>query len=224
MLGGDPRLSPPEKQGTGYALVLQRVERRGHAAAAVGEHAAGVLVDRHAPARSPAGRRTPPCRPPVLPVAGMMRTAVVLELTMPMAASSAMMAEMVSAGVSPGTAIMSRPTEHTQVMASSLSSVQGPGAGGGDHALVLAHRDERAGQAAHVGGGHDAALLHRVVEQGQGRGGAVGAARPPGPSPPGCAATLSPDGGRRREGQVHDAEGRVQPRGWPPGPPAGPCG
>ena len=42
-------------------------------------------------------------------------------MTMPMAASSAMMAEMVSAGVSPGTAIMSNPTEHTQVMASSLS-------------------------------------------------------------------------------------------------------
>ena len=31
-----------------------------------------------------------------------------------------MMAEMVSAVVSPGTAIMSRPTEHTEVIASSL--------------------------------------------------------------------------------------------------------
>ena len=56
----------------------------------------------------------------------MMRTAVVLVLTMPMAASSAMMAAMVSALVSPGTAIMSSPTEHTQVMASSLSSVSAP--------------------------------------------------------------------------------------------------
>ena len=37
-----------------------------------------------------------------------------------------MMAEIVSALVSPGTAIMSRPTEHTQVMASSLSSVSTP--------------------------------------------------------------------------------------------------
>ena len=45
---------------------------------------------------------------------------------MPMAASSAMMAEMVAAEVSPGTAIMSRPTEHTQVMASSLSRVRAP--------------------------------------------------------------------------------------------------
>ena len=56
----------------------------------------------------------------------MRRTAVVLELTMPTAASSAMMAEIVSALVSPGTAIMSRPTEHTHVMASSLSSVRTP--------------------------------------------------------------------------------------------------
>ena len=38
-----------------------------------------------------------------------------------LALSSAMMAEIVSAGVSPGTAIISRPTEHTQVIASSLS-------------------------------------------------------------------------------------------------------
>ena len=37
-----------------------------------------------------------------------------------------MMAEMVSAEVSPGTAIISRPTEHTQVMASSLSMVRTP--------------------------------------------------------------------------------------------------
>ena len=51
---------------------------------------------------------------------------MVLLLTMPMAASSAMMAEMVSAPVSPGTAIMSRPTEQTQVMASSLSRHRTP--------------------------------------------------------------------------------------------------
>ena len=55
-----------------------------------------------------------------------MRTAVVLLLIMPMAASSAIMAEMVSAGVSPGIAIMSSPTEHTQVMASSFSIVRAP--------------------------------------------------------------------------------------------------
>ena len=69
-----------------------------------------------------------PRRPPIstvsptfLPGAGIRRTAVVLQLTMPMAASSAIMAEIVEAGVSPGTAIISSPTEQTQVMASSLS-------------------------------------------------------------------------------------------------------
>ncbi len=45
---------------------------------------------------------------------------------MPMAASSAMMAAMVSAVVSPGMAIMSRPTEQTQVMASSFSRLSAP--------------------------------------------------------------------------------------------------
>ena len=68
--------------------------------------------------------RSPPkstVSPTVFPFAGMMRTAVVLLLTMPIAASSAMIAEMVSALVSPGTAIMSSPTEQTQVIASSLS-------------------------------------------------------------------------------------------------------
>ena len=45
---------------------------------------------------------------------------------MPMAASSAMIAASVSAGVSPGTAIISSPTEQTQVIASSLSMVSVP--------------------------------------------------------------------------------------------------
>ena len=61
-----------------------------------------------------------------MPGAGIRRTAVVLLFIMPMAASSAIMAAMVAAEVSPGTAIMSRPTEHTQVMASSFSSVSVP--------------------------------------------------------------------------------------------------
>ena len=51
---------------------------------------------------------------------------MVLLLTMPIAASSARMAEMISAGVSPGMAIMSRPTEQTAVMASSLVSESAP--------------------------------------------------------------------------------------------------
>ena len=67
--------------------------------------------------------RPPNCTmsPGFLPGTGMRRVAVVLLLIMPMAASSARMAERVAADVSPGTAIMSRPTEHTQVMASNFS-------------------------------------------------------------------------------------------------------
>ena len=53
-------------------------------------------------------------------MAGIRRTAVVLVFTMPIAASSAMIAEMVSAVMSPGTTIISRPTEQTAVMLSSL--------------------------------------------------------------------------------------------------------
>ena len=45
---------------------------------------------------------------------------------MPMAASSAMMAAITSAGVSPGMAIMSRPTEQTAVIASSFSIESAP--------------------------------------------------------------------------------------------------
>ena len=68
-----------------------------------------------------------PSRPPnstvsptLLPMTGITRTAVVFWLTMPIAASSAMMPAIVVAFVSPGIAIMSRPTEQTQVMASSF--------------------------------------------------------------------------------------------------------
>ena len=59
-------------------------------------------------------------------MAGIRRTAVVLLFTMPIAISSAMIAEIVEAGMSPGTAIISRPTEHTEVIASSLVSVSVP--------------------------------------------------------------------------------------------------
>ena len=67
--------------------------------------------------------------PTPLPTTGMMRTAVVFWLTMPIAASSAMMPAMVAADVSPGIAIMSRPTEQTHVMASSFSMVSAPAVG-----------------------------------------------------------------------------------------------
>ena len=53
-------------------------------------------------------------------------TTELLELNIPIAASSAIIAEIVSAETSPGTAIISRPTEHTQVIASNLSNVRTP--------------------------------------------------------------------------------------------------
>ena len=56
-------------------------------------------------------------------MAGITLTAVVFELTIPMAASSAIMPAITSAGVSPGIAIISSPTEHTAVIASSFSIV-----------------------------------------------------------------------------------------------------
>ncbi len=64
--------------------------------------------------------------PTPFPTTGMIRTAVVFWFIMPMAISSAMIPERVDAFVSPGTAIMSRPTEQTQVIASSFSRVSAP--------------------------------------------------------------------------------------------------
>ena len=85
---------------------------------------------------------------------------------MPMAASSAMMPAMVSAEVSPGMAIISRPTEQTA--RHGLAAFQWSGAphwAGVDHARVFRNGDKGAGQSADVGRGHDAALFHRVIEQ-----------------------------------------------------------
>ena len=56
----------------------------------------------------------------------MIRTAVVLWLMTPIAASSAIIAAMVAAGVSPGIAIISKPTEQMAVMASSFSKFNKP--------------------------------------------------------------------------------------------------
>ena len=57
---------------------------------------------------------------------GITLTAVVLLLTIPIAASSAIIAEIVDAGVSPGIATISIPTEQTEVIASSLLKVKTP--------------------------------------------------------------------------------------------------
>jgi len=59
-------------------------------------------------------------------MAGITRTAVVLQLTIPMAASSAIMPLITSGVMSPGMTIISRPTEQTAVMASSFSMVSAP--------------------------------------------------------------------------------------------------
>ena len=93
-----------------------------------------------------------PSRPPnetlsptLQPYAGIRRTAVVFVLTTPMAISSAMIPEITSAGVSPGIAIMSRPTEQTAVIASSFSRLS---ACGFDHSGVFGNRDECTGESA----------------------------------------------------------------------------
>ena len=62
--------------------------------------------------------------PAFLPGTGIIRTAVVLLLTIPIAISSAIIPEITASGVSPGIAIISNPTEHTQVIASNFSNVR----------------------------------------------------------------------------------------------------
>ena len=86
---------------------------------------------------------------------------------------------------------------------------QAAAVGGVDHAVILRHGDERAGQAADVVGCHDAALLDRVVQQGQaGRRAAAAAA---------LKAHLLQNvrnavanRGRRGQRQVNDARGHAE--------------
>jgi len=66
--------------------------------------------------------------PAFLPYAGMRRAPVVLPLIMPMAMTSAITPARALRGVSPGTTIMSRPSEHTAVIASSFSMERAPSA------------------------------------------------------------------------------------------------
>ena len=198
-------------QGFALLSVFQAVQRGGDAPAAGDELRCAAAVDRHdrrLPSRPPNATVSPTC----LPGAGMMRTAVVLLLIMPMAASSAMMAEIVSAGVSPGTAIMSRPTEHTHVMASSFSIVRRPASA----AAIMPASSDTGMNAPESPPTWDDAMtppfFHRVVEQRERCRGA-------GPAD-GLQSHLLEhgghavaDGGRRRERQVHDAERHAQPRG-----------
>ncbi len=147
--------------------------------------------------------------PTTLPGAGMRRTAVVLELTMPMAASSAMMAERVAAVVSPGTAIMSKPTEHTQVMASSLSRWRAP-----ERAAAIMPSSSLTGmKAPDRPPTWEEAMTPPFFTASLSRARAAvvpWCRRSPGPFPPEC----GPHCRRWRgggQGEIHDAEGHAQP-------------
>ena len=72
-----------------------------------------------------------PNKPPHLTISptflsgtGITLTAVVFLLIIPIAISSAIIPEITSSGVSPEIAIISKPTEQTEVMASNLSKVK----------------------------------------------------------------------------------------------------
>ena len=84
--------------------------------------------------------------------------------------------------------------------------------GGVDHAGVLADRDEGTGQTAHVVGGHHAALLHGVVQQGQTGGGAAAAAGLKAHLFQNVGHTVA-NGGGRCQRQVDDAGGHAQSLG-----------
>ena len=66
--------------------------------------------------------------PTALPTAGMRRAPVVFELIMPIAMTSAIVPASASREVSPGTTIMSSPSEQTAVIASSFSIDSTPSA------------------------------------------------------------------------------------------------
>ena len=146
----------------------------------------------------------------------MRRTAVVLLLIMPMAHSSAMMPKMASCGG------IARHGDHVEAHGAhaghglQLLDGQRPVLGRADHAGVLGHGDEGAGQAAHGRRRHDAALLHGVVQHGERRRGAGAAAlaHADGFQDLGHGIALGGRGGQR---QVQDAllhaEARARPRG-----------
>ena len=62
--------------------------------------------------------------PTPFPITGIILTAVVFLLIIPIAISSAIIPAIVVVGVSPGIAIISKPTEQTEVIASNLSKVK----------------------------------------------------------------------------------------------------
>ena len=170
--------------------------------------------------RRGSGRMTiSPNRPPktarspaALPGTGITRTAVVLWLITPMATSSAIRAARVSASVSPGTAIMSRPTEQTAVIASSFARVRSPSSTALRQRRVLADGDERAREAADRRRGEAPALLDRVVQKRQ-RGRRARGADPDDAHRLEDLADAVADLRRRGQRQVDDPEGDAEPRG-----------
>ena len=139
------------------------------------------------------------------------------------AISSAITPAMEAAEVSPGTAIISRPTEQTQVIASSFSIVRAPCCHRIDHSLILTDRNECAAQTAHIGGSHNAALFHLIVEKCQGSRGSR------------RARTLQTDllknlrnavthSRCRSQGKIDNTKRNAQTAGWLPELPAVPHG
>ena len=86
---------------------------------------------------------------------------------------------------------------------------QAAAVGGVDHAVILRHGDERAGQAADVVGRHDAALLDRVVQQGQAGRRAAAAAALKAHLLQNVRNTVA-NRGRRGQRQVNDARGHAE--------------
>lgn len=104
-------------------LIFESLHRSRNTTASVNHNGRRFFVDIHnrpLPRSPPKSSSSPSLRP----IAGITLTAVVFEFTIPIAASSAIIADTVSDGVSPGITIISRPTEHTAVIASSFSIVR----------------------------------------------------------------------------------------------------
>ncbi len=114
--------------------------------------------------------------------------------------------------VSPGMTTMSMPTRAHGGHGFQLFHGQAPHSAAWIMPSSSTDGDEGAGQAAHVVGGHHAALLDRVVQQGQRRPSCRSSRSSPGPISSRMFATLNrPRRGRGRQRQVHDAGGHAQP-------------
>ena len=154
-------------------LVLQRVQRRREASTAVGKHGAGVGVHRH-------DGRTAKQAAVLDAVAHALadgrnhadgRGLVVDD------ADGHLVGDDAGDGLDRG---VTGDSDHVQANGAhtghglELLERKRTGLDGGDHAGVLGHGDKGAGETAHAGAGHDAALLDGIVEHGE-RAGRAGA-------------------------------------------------